>query len=101
MRLVMAVAAADGSAKYGRLEVFHRGGWGTVCADSTPNRFVQRDSDVVCRQLGFQEGFQIQALVCCICSMSSVIICHTLILCQMCIAALVSHGNEASSIPHK
>ena len=62
--------AADGSAEYGRLEVFYSGGWGTVC----DNDFVTRDrfrsspgfngasADVACSQLGYRNGFQIQKL---------------------------------------
>lgn len=65
------VTSEDGGAAYGRLEVFHNGGWGTVC----DNTFIGRDlrgssmpdftpgaADVACRQLGFKQGFQIQAL---------------------------------------
>lgn len=66
-----AVASDDGSAVYGRLEVFNRGGWGTVCdIDDSRLRsgrdvpqFSRGAAVVACRQLGFQEGVQIQALV--------------------------------------
>ena len=69
VRLANSVIAADGSAEYGRLEVFHNGGWGTVCDTAFGNRFFRQsgfDADaaqVACRQLGYQEGFQIQKLV--------------------------------------
>lgn len=50
--------------------MFHRGGWGTVCDNSAVNSaasipaFSVGAAAVACRQLGFQEGFEIQALVC-------------------------------------
>ena len=36
----------------GRLEIFHKGVWGTVCHDG----WSQINSDVACRQLGFASG---------------------------------------------
>ena len=69
IRLANSVNAADGGAEYGRLEVFHSGGWGTVCDNAFMTQFI-RDivfvpaaADVACRQLGYQQGFQIQTLV--------------------------------------
>ena len=38
----------------GRLEIFHRGKWGSVCDD----RFGMEEADVVCRQLNFTLGAQ-------------------------------------------
>ena len=46
------VGSEDGSSWHGRLEVHHRGRWGTVCH----NGFGQADGDVACRQLGFFGG---------------------------------------------
>jgi len=69
VRLANSVLAADGSAEYGRLEVFHSGGWGTVCDNAFINRFRRSvefnagAADVACRQLGYQQGIQIQKLV--------------------------------------
>lgn len=69
MRLALAVPLADGSAEAGRLEVFTDGGWGTVC-DRKDNfkrepAFSAESAVVACRQLGFQDGTQIGALVLC------------------------------------
>ena len=69
IRLANSVIAADGSAEFGRLEVFHSGGWGTICDTAFINRFRRQvgfnagAADVACRQLGYQQGFQIQKLV--------------------------------------
>lgn len=69
MRLGRSVVAADGSAEYGRLEIFHNGGWGTVCDNDFSSSFDNPAfstgaADVACRQLGYRRGFQIQTLVC-------------------------------------
>ena len=70
MRLAKGVVAGDGSAEFGRLEVFHEGGWGTVCDNAFINRFEDTPlfssgaAAVACRQLGYQRGSQIQKLVC-------------------------------------
>lgn len=69
VRLALGASAPDGSAEYGRLEIFHAGGWGTVCDNAFINRFGRPpgfspgSADVACRQMGFKEGFQMQALV--------------------------------------
>lgn len=45
------VRLAGGAARHeGRLEVFYRGQWGTVCDDGWTNSNTQ----VVCRQLGYR-----------------------------------------------
>ncbi|XP_064388391.1 soluble scavenger receptor cysteine-rich domain-containing protein SSC5D-like isoform X3 [Halichondria panicea] len=47
LRLVRRSSDTGGS--YGRLEVYYRGQWGTVCQDN----FSPNDAKVACRQLGF------------------------------------------------
>ena len=59
MRLTGGATAEDGSAEFGRLEVFFRGGWGRVCDTSS----VTRGSvAVVCSLLGFNQGTDITAV---------------------------------------
>lgn len=54
-------ASEDGTAEFGRLEIFARGGWGTICdreADSkfTVERLPASSFSSACRQLGFDTG---------------------------------------------
>ena len=43
------VSTTDPGGSAGRLEIYNRGSWGTVCRSG----FDQTDADVVCRQLGY------------------------------------------------
>ena len=73
LRLTGGFTSAAG-AQYGRLEVFSRGGWGTVCGGvpvqrslggpSPPAPFSAASAAVACRQLGFEEGFVTATPVC-------------------------------------
>lgn len=69
LRLALGASAADGSAEFGRLEVFYKAGWGTICDNAFVNmfglspRFTPGSADVACRQLGYKQGFQMQPLV--------------------------------------
>ena len=42
----------NGFSKEGRLEIFHKGVWGTICDEG----FNQAAAMVACRQLGFRHG---------------------------------------------
>ncbi|XP_069449500.1 neurotrypsin isoform X3 [Ovis canadensis] len=53
---VIRLAGGEG-AHEGRLEVYHRGQWGTVCDDG----WTDLNTYVVCRQLGFKYGKQASA----------------------------------------
>lgn len=43
---------SGGGAHYGRVEIFQKGLWGTICSLG----FDQSDGDVVCRMLGYREA---------------------------------------------
>lgn len=70
LRLVGGGISDDGSAEYGRLEIFRQAGWGSICDSlmaflspvpgrSTPGGFFSRDSvGVACRQLGYPQGIK-------------------------------------------
>ena len=48
----------DGSAEFGRLEIFHRGGWGSVCVGDD---IVKTSTlTVACRALGYDGGAQVR-----------------------------------------
>ena len=75
VRLADGAASDDGSAQFGRLEIYAKGGWGTVCSSSfgdpfasfgfvTPTAFFSEESaDVACQQLGFKKGTSMQPAV--------------------------------------
>ncbi|XP_013411506.1 scavenger receptor cysteine-rich type 1 protein M130-like [Lingula anatina] len=44
---------SDGDKHYGRVEVFHSGQWGRICAD----QWTDLQANVACRQMGFTRGF--------------------------------------------
>ena len=52
LRLVNRNGQSSSSLTAGRLEVYYRGQWGTVCGDN----FFQTEADVACQQLGFSGG---------------------------------------------
>lgn len=72
LRLVGGATSEDGSGQFGRLEVFNKGGWGTVCnafgsgfARSTgPRATTSASINVACQQLGFMEGATTEIAVC-------------------------------------
>lgn len=68
VRLAGGAEAEGGGARFGRLEVFFRGGWGTVCgrdpdndySTSLPATFTPASAQVACRELGFSNAFALQ-----------------------------------------
>ena len=69
MRLTGGLAAPDGSAVSGRLEVFFGGGWGPVCSHAADDDYdfepflPPAAAGVACRQLGFAHSFAMQPVV--------------------------------------
>lgn len=75
LRLADGATSDDGAAQFGRLEIYAKGGWGTVCSSGfggpfgsfgfgTPSAFFSAESaDVACRQLGFKKGSTMQPMV--------------------------------------
>ena len=69
VRLSFGATSDDGSAAYGRLEIFNQGGWGSVCSSVSPGSarrtrtnnapFPAAAADVACRQMGFDTGAQV------------------------------------------
>ena len=50
------LVSSTGDPSKGRLEVYYRGRWGTVCSRN-PNTLFSRDEALVaCRQLGYVQG---------------------------------------------
>ena len=64
VRLSRGVRSEDGSSEYGRLEVFDKGGWGSVCESKStggqgrdlPRRVSDAAVDLACKQLGYDSG---------------------------------------------
>lgn len=71
LRLSLGGASDDGNAGFGRLEIFDRGGWGSVCEFTRPSSPRLLNSapltasaiNVACQQLGFQSGEKTQIFV--------------------------------------
>ena len=40
----------------GRVEVYYKGRWGTICNTDSSSDWKQYDADFVCKQLGFSDG---------------------------------------------
>lgn len=76
VRLGSRVVSVDRSAEYGRLEVFSRGGWNTICRDALRDGLLSGDDEPeyspepeaaedVCRTLGYLQGRSVDAPVGC------------------------------------
>ena len=69
VRLANSVVLVGGSTEYGRLEVFSRGGWNTVCGNAIRTGFFGDDDSEeeaitnACQRVGYQDGVRIQQLV--------------------------------------
>lgn len=66
MRLGASVVSEDGAAEYGRLEELTRSGWIAASLLTDDDTTEQEAATNACRSLGYQQGAQIQQLVCCV-----------------------------------
>ena len=61
LRLQGGTTAEDGSAEFGRLEIFYQGGWGHICIDNLDVIVNTSTLTVACRMLGYDGGAQVRS----------------------------------------